>query len=193
MSRVPAMVEWVSDYDEVDISTFESTDPNLTGGFLKECVRECTDLRLNRTHFIINKETSDLMGFIALSTRHMTAYKTGPRGIRDAPKSPPDYWPAVKIDQIAVTKKHLLRGFGRAMVTTWISYVEQIVSPVIGCRYILVEGYEGEGNIEFFEKLGFRVIPEDWMKESRRKRPAEGKILVLMCFDLLSKTGVETD
>jgi GNAT superfamily N-acetyltransferase len=187
LARVPASLEWVSDESEINIDSFESTDPDLTGFFLKECVIECTEEELSRTHFLVDSETGGLIGFITLACREMMTYKSGPRGIKNAPKSPPDFWPAIRIGQIAVTKEQQRRGFGSTMISTWLAFIETEIRPSIGCRYVLAEGYEGNHNIPFFRSHGFEIVPETWMKESRRTRPKEGETLLLMALDLQSR------
>ena len=45
---------WESRYEEVDVNSFVTTDPDRTGCFLFHCVEECTTLGLSRTHFLLD-------------------------------------------------------------------------------------------------------------------------------------------
>ncbi len=181
MSGVPIRIRWEIDYTQINLNSFESTDLERTGYFLTECVEECTRLGLSRTHFLISAETNCLIGFITLSLRHYILPKTS---LRQATDEGRDYWPAVKIDQIAVTRSEQRKGYGTYMLDMIIGYIKEYVSTTIGCRLVTVEAYDDDENIDFFSAYGFVEIPDDWMKTRDRKRKFGNRTLTLMYFDL---------
>ncbi|MHA1168344.1 MAG: GNAT family N-acetyltransferase, partial [Candidatus Hodarchaeales archaeon] len=151
--------------------SFHSTEKDRTGFFLTDCVDTCNDLGLSRTHFLVKSDTSELAGFITLSAFGLKIRrKYGPRGKEEADESEIDYFPMMKIDQIAVSQQFIRKGLGSQMIDWLIALIYNELTPIFGCKFIICEIFDNKSNIGFFKnKYRFFEIPEEWIR-SRDKR-----------------------
>jgi GNAT superfamily N-acetyltransferase len=183
-------IDWAVSYENLEIKEFKSTDPENTGHFLLECAKECSDLGLSRTHFLVDKDTNKLIGYITLAATKILTYKrTGPRLDSSAPEDKKDHFQVIKIDRIAVDKEMQKRGFGKWMLNHWARVIEVIIEPRIGCRFIVAEAYnvENDESIKLFKSCGFKEIPEKWMKQ--KDRLPRSRTRILMYLDLHAKAS----
>lgn len=186
MSKDSISVEIVRHFKSMDVSTFVSTDHNGTGFFLEKCAEECNKLRLNLTHFYVQKGTKNLLAFITVSASKMITYRFNPRDSFEGKRNTKlnDHWPVIKIENIAVTKEYQRKKIGSNVVRAIIRIVEKEICNRVGCRFIIVEAYNQKDNTEFFGSLGFKVIPPKSIHSKSRRKEKRGKSIVLMIYNL---------
>ncbi|MHA2297350.1 MAG: GNAT family N-acetyltransferase [Candidatus Hodarchaeales archaeon] len=151
----------------MDKKSFVATESLRIGFFFSECIEECNDLGLSRTHFLIDKNSNQVVGFIALSAIDLAlSKKTGPRNDPKAKRGTFDHFPALKLDEIAVSKPYQRQGIGSWMIKHVIQIVNEQLRNIIGCKFIYSEIIENKDNISFFvEKNGFDIIPDEWTEK----------------------------
>ena len=193
MSNDNILVEIIQDFESIDVSTFVSTDHNGTGFFLEECAEECNKLRLNLTHFCVQKGTKNLLAFITVSASKMITYRFSPRDSFEGKRNTElyDHWPVIKIENIAVTKEYQRRKIGSNVVRAIIRIVEKEICNRVGCRFIIVEAYNQEDNTEFFRSLGFKKIPPKSIHSKSRRKEKSGKSIVLMIYNLEHESNIQ--
>ena len=111
----------------------------------------------------------------------------GPRGDKYAPKGSKDHFPAVSIDQIAVTGPRQREGIGTYILLWILRLVDAKISPLLGCRYIAADAYDEESNHNFFLKAGFFPVPDDWMRSKDQVPRKNGARRIKMIYDLKGK------
>lgn len=65
-------------------------------------------------------------------------------------------FPAVKIARLAVDQRHRGLGLGQKLVEFSVGVVREAISPMIGCRFIVVDSKKSA--VDFYSKLGFTFI-----------------------------------
>ena len=95
-------------------------------------------------------------------------------------------FPAVLIGRLATNKKFAGKGIGTAvmdLIKNWFRYNNKT-----GCRFIIVDAYNSDCTIHYYQKNGFKYLVEDERFEAKYMEIGVGRLPLntrLMYFDLL--------
>lgn len=122
---------------------------NFLNKSAKKCVRE-----LISKIFIIKSDESDFLGYIAISLRSIEKDKLSTEKQRALYARP-----AIVIGQLIIDKRYQGKGYGRAAVKFVIA-IAKLLKTYLPCRLLVVDAIN-ENAKKFYEKLGFRAIPDN--------------------------------
>ena len=100
--------------------------------------------------------------------------------------------PAVLIGRLATNKKFAGKGIGTAvmdLIKNWFRYNNKT-----GCRFIIVDAYNSDSTIHYYQKNGFKYLVEDERFEAKYMEIGVGRLPLntrLMYFDLLGMEDID--
>lgn len=65
-------------------------------------------------------------------------------------------YPAIKIARLAVDRRYREAGIGIALVTLALGIAQTVVSPIVGCRFVMVDAKRQ--SVDFYGKRGFTIL-----------------------------------
>ena len=101
-------------------------------------------------------------------------------------------FPAVLIGRLATNKLFAGKGIGTAVmnfIKNWFRYNNKT-----GCRFIIVDAYNSESTLHYYQKNEFRFLVEDERLEAKYMGIGVGRLPLnsrLMYFDLLDMQAME--
>ncbi|MBU1004890.1 MAG: GNAT family N-acetyltransferase [Nanoarchaeota archaeon] len=157
-----------------NLSDFNCGDDDLND-FIKNDAFGYQDKKMTSTILIIEKDK--VIGFFSLSA---DAIKLGNLEKDQCDNlKPQEEYPSIKISRLAVDKS--LHRIGKLIIQIAVGIIRNMVSNVIGCRFITVDSYNEK--VDFYKNFGF-VFNE----HSKYKKKDH---YISMRFDLLNPPQIK--
>lgn len=119
---------------------------------------------LARTYGAFDAESGRIVGYVALVCGEVVLDDGDARLVQEPGlKYLYDHYPAVKIARLAVDRRVGGRGLGRQLVNLALGLAKGIVSPAVGCRFVIVDAKKGA--VRFYERCGFTLLDTAANKE----------------------------
>ncbi len=140
------------------------------------CIPSTIEQRLNITYFYLDKVTKKFIGFISISAGKVTLKKKSNfigEG-ENAKEGEYDRLPAVKIDQLAVSKTYQRKKIASLMIEQMLSKVYYL-SKDVGIRLIIADILDNESNNGLFSKFEFKEFDLTWFSSKDKDRPSQNR------------------
>lgn len=131
---------------------FESSIEEFTTYYHQDCLE---DLRHHIVRMYVLKVDGKIMGYVTLANAHIRHDAIEPivaKGINGPV-------PALLISHLAVHKDHQRRHVGQTMLKEVLGSVVPIITPLTGCRYLMLNPRDDQGVRDFYLDAGFDYYP----------------------------------
>lgn len=161
---------------------FESTIQEFTDYFHQD---SWEDIRLHIVKMYVLKLDGKIMGYVTLANAHLRHDATGP--IESKELNGPV--PALLISHLAVHKDHQRRHVGQTMLKEIFASVVPKITPLTGCRYVLLNPRNDKGVRDFYDDYGFDYYPKliDQRVKDEKTGEMHDKTRDAFLYDLLKK------
>lgn len=131
--------------------------------------------RLSRTYVVHDDAVGCLAAYMTLVCSEVASGEQMVEAQEQGLHFPYRHWPAVKISRLLVDARYRREGarhqenmrLGATLVKLAIGVAMEQICPAVGCRFVMVDS-KAEA-VEFYERLGFRLLDTDANREREER------------------------